>query len=275
MTNLLSIFTLKPILGQVRREWHEVLTNTASMSQKAAVNAAQHLYTVTGFAAPEVNLFSSPFRALQHRATRCNIIDRRVQLHSLMDPYRNALFELFEAQLGEEMQAYLATEFYCALHWLRTGCFMVNLDHGLALSGIDRDIVQSPRFLGGQDAFWLATYDFAIQTGLLKIPPDLWDWFDAYKTYAQTAGWLFPCQDAALVCDRPVNVALDANGRLHATAGPALAWKDGFGIFAWHGCVIPSWAIIQRWKLDEAAIVKESDPMVRAALFEIWAEGAA
>jgi hypothetical protein len=273
MTNLLSIFTLKPTLTRVKREWREVLSNTGLMSRKAAADTVRRLYTVSGLPAPEVKFFPSPLRALQRRAILCSVIDCRPQLYSLMDPYRCALFDLFEAQLDEDMQAHLATEFYCALHWLRAGTFVFNLDHGLALSGLSRDIVQSPRFLGGQDAYWLSAYDFAVQAGLLKVPADLKDWFDAYKAYAQTAGWLFPYRDAALVCDRPLDVFLDSNGRLHGAGGPALAWEDGFGICAWHGCIIPRWAVEERGKLNERTIAKESDPTVRAALFKIWAGG--
>ena len=60
---------------------------------------------------------------------------------------------------------------------------------------------------------------------------------------ARTAGWWWPFQGVAVVCDRPSIRALDREGRLHAENGPALAYRDGFSAYFWHGRIVPQWVV--------------------------------
>ena len=42
----------------------------------------------------------------------------------------------------------------------------------------------------------------------------------------------------AIVSERPLVVAHDGEGRLHAEDGPALAFGDGYTVHAWHGVAV-------------------------------------
>lgn len=52
---------------------------------------------------------------------------------------------------------------------------------------------------------------------------------------ARSSGWVIPCASMCLLCDRPEVIHLDADGRLHNPDGPAIRWRDGFGVHALHG----------------------------------------
>src|SRR5262249_26965433 len=53
---------------------------------------------------------------------------------------------------------------------------------------------------------------------------------------ARSAGWWWwPHRDAVLLGERPESVRLDDQGRLHDPRGPALAYPDGWAVWAWHG----------------------------------------
>lgn len=48
-------------------------------------------------------------------------------------------------------------------------------------------------------------------------------------------GYWWPLKGVAIVCDRPVELHLDESNKLHATGGPAIRYRDGFGFYAIRG----------------------------------------
>ncbi len=55
---------------------------------------------------------------------------------------------------------------------------------------------------------------------------------------ARAAGPWWALDGLAIVSERPLTASVDADGRLHAERGPALAFGDGFTIHAWHGVTV-------------------------------------
>ncbi len=263
-------FTLQPLLKEVRRHWRYVLTDTSPVEQDRAAAFAQALCLLGRQRTCIVKFLESPKQALQYLAGLPNAQagDSALWLASLR---RKELFDAFEAQLSEDMQAHIAEELYCNLDWLRPGAYLSGLNCNFVLNGAEPCIPQEPALLGGQDAYWLAAYDFAQRGGFLRLSPPLDAWFAAYKLYAQDCGWMFTREDVVIFCNRPILLRLDHNGRLHNPAGPAIKWSDGSGLYAWTGCLIPSWAVEEPERLGADSIAAQKDPLIRRALFEIWA----
>jgi hypothetical protein len=84
--------------------------------------------------------------------------------------------------------------------------------------------------LGQHDAPWLALFEAVERreglTGLAET--------------ARAAGWWWPYERLAIVCDRPSELHRDEPGRLHRGDGPALSYTDGFALYAWRGMPIPA-----------------------------------
>lgn len=87
---------------------------------------------------------------------------------------------------------------------------------------------------------------------------------------ARSAGWWWPYEDVAVVCERPSVRRLDREGRLHAEDGPALAYPEGFSAYFWHGRVVPQWAVMEP---TVARIAAEQNVEVRRCAIEAlgWA----
>jgi hypothetical protein len=66
---------------------------------------------------------------------------------------------------------------------------------------------------------------------------------DALSDVVTETGWLIPMPDAVIVGARPAVLHRDARGDLHNPAGLALAYPDGWGLYAWHGRRVPGWVI--------------------------------
>ena len=60
-----------------------------------------------------------------------------------------------------------------------------------------------------------------------------------FQTLRDTAGWVMPYTNICFVSERPEHLELDENERLHCETGPALCYRDGFSVHAWHGAVFP------------------------------------
>jgi hypothetical protein len=87
---------------------------------------------------------------------------------------------------------------------------------------------------------------------------------------ARSAGWWWPFEDVAVVCERPSVRLLDREGRLHAENGPALAYPGGFSAYFWHGRVVPRWAVTEP---TVERIAREANVEIRRCAIEAmgWA----
>lgn len=70
-----------------------------------------------------------------------------------------------------------------------------------------------------------------------------------WVTIARSCGWWWPRDRLCVITERPsmqrTELIPEENGgrRLHAAAGPAVEYPDGWTVHAWHGIRVPSWVI--------------------------------
>ena len=74
---------------------------------------------------------------------------------------------------------------------------------------------------------------------------------------------------AAIITDRPRTLRRDEEHRLHCEGGPALEYRDGFSIYAWHGTRIPAEWITDRASLTPKVALTWENVDQRAAACEI------
>lgn len=84
---------------------------------------------------------------------------------------------------------------------------------------------------GCHEAGWLSYYDFFKEVCNLEVCSKL----DGLFALAKTAGWCNVYEDIAVIQDRPSQIRFDDSGTLHCENGPAIGFRDGFGLYAWHG----------------------------------------
>ncbi|WEV28871.1 hypothetical protein OYE22_29565 [Streptomyces sp. 71268] len=109
--------------------------------------------------------------------------------------------------------------------------------------------------LGQHDAAWLAAFDGAeALTGVSAV--------------ARAAGWWWPYENVAVISERPRELHRDEAGRLDRGDGPALAYPDGFALYAWRGMPVPADFLEGLDALDARRIRTEENAELRRVMLE-------
>ncbi|MFF4560228.1 DUF6745 domain-containing protein [Streptomyces sp. NPDC001435] len=112
--------------------------------------------------------------------------------------------------------------------------------------------------LGQHDAPWLAAFptDRAPLDGLGEV--------------CRSAGWWWPFAKVAVVCERPTALHRDEAGRLDRGDGPALAYPDGFALYAWRGMPVPAAFLAELRTLTPERIRAEENAELRRVMLEYY-----
>jgi len=78
---------------------------------------------------------------------------------------------------------------------------------------------------------------------------------------------MYPYKPIAFISDRPSEVHFDAQRRLHCAAGPAVAFRDGWSMHAWHGLRVPA-EIIDRPDFRPDAVEGQPNVELRRVMLE-------
>ncbi len=120
------------------------------------------------------------------------------------------------------------------------------------------------RHLGGQ--FWCGWTAYAtFVRDILKVDVPVGPREDTDTS----CGWWWPHKQFCVVSDRPDLIRRDAEGRLHSENTPALRWRDGWGIYVWHGVRIPAEWIEKTSEVDPALALNHPNIEERRCLAEI------
>jgi Domain of unknown function (DUF6745) len=85
---------------------------------------------------------------------------------------------------------------------------------------------------------------------------------------ARSVGAWWALGGLAICSERPLVLRLDDKGRPHSTDGPAIAYADGFEIWADHGVGVPPWLVTHPERLSVEAIDAEHNAEVRRLMIE-------
>ncbi|WOI61754.1 DUF6745 domain-containing protein [Streptomyces fradiae] len=113
--------------------------------------------------------------------------------------------------------------------------------------------------LGQHDAAWLCAFGTEPGSPL-----------EGLAAVARSAGWWWPYERLAVVCERPVELHRDEAGRLDRGDGPALAYGDGFALHAWRGMPVPAAFPAELRALTPERIRTEENAELRRVMLEFY-----
>lgn len=110
---------------------------------------------------------------------------------------------------------------------------------------------------------WLSFY-YAFQ----KFGLDCVDKLDGLIELAKNAGWCWFFDELVIITNRPESVHLDEANRLHCENDMAIKYRDGFGIYNWHGVQVPEKVIMHPEQITVKDIDDETNAEVRRVMLE-------
>lgn len=123
-------------------------------------------------------------------------------------------------------------------------------------------------WVGGQ--FW-SNYAGWYETVVMIEPGFRSEAGDAYMNLARSSCYAWPNADFVMMCERPSVFSVDPLDprRLHSTTGPAIGFRDGWGLWRYQGIAVPEHAIMRPQEITVDEISKEDNADVRHALIDL------
>ena len=215
------------LLFQIRQQWRESISQPLHKEQAQA--AIEALYDYADQQPPEILWVESPLAALPIATVEQSQRDclqyelwhvlREELWHSLYRASADWNHELKQA-IGYSLAAQLENSFQRSV--LQT------------LPGEATEAVMADCLMPEWAITWAAVFEAAAHLGV-EFDRDR---YTLYCTYLREVGWLFPCEELAIACQRPV-VYWDASDRIHAEGIPAILYPDGFGVYLYQGVRLP------------------------------------
>lgn len=122
-------------------------------------------------------------------------------------------------------------------------------------------------FYGNDEAGWMSLYDWFAHHGLEdEVEP-----LQPLIRYSQAAGWCWMHAGFTVISDRPATLhdestpGSEFGRRLHNETGPSVTYRDGWGLYHWHGQLVPEW-VIEDCTVDR--IASEANTEIRRCAIE-------
>ncbi|WP_262401511.1 DUF6745 domain-containing protein [Actinomadura sp. CNU-125] len=239
--------------AEIRDEWLARVLCTEPADRPAAEAAISELYRLIGLDPPRFHWVPSPVTAVMtvppgHRPRRDEPPDRPSAWPLPLAFHRLAV-ELF-GRVGmridipeSSVESYLRWDIVEPVRRTRTATLLT------ALRAADDPTGFGGRFWRDtQCVSWVARFDALRRLTSTAATPELDRRLAPWTTLARSCGPWWPRRDVCVVSERPAEIRTEPAGdhgevRLHGADGPAVRYRDGWTVHAWHGTRVPSWVI--------------------------------
>jgi hypothetical protein len=146
------------------------------------------------------------------------------------------------------------------------GCFDKVIQHDLPRAGGAIPFLEG--FWNSEGLSWVAHY-VGCQCAGATFKPAAREHLAELAALCGACGWWLACERVVFCSERPQRIGLDVEHRLHGESGPAIEFRDGHQLYAWHGTEVPAEWIEQHETLDPSLALTWPQIEQRRAVAEI------
>ena len=91
------------------------------------------------------------------------------------------------------------------------------------------------------------------------------------EALVKSCGWTWWHENVLAISDRPKHIERDAQGRLHSGSRMAIEYRDGWGLYCWHGTRLDdgqAWIITNPERITAALIDAEHNSEIKRVMLE-------
>lgn len=121
---------------------------------------------------------------------------------------------------------------------------------------------------GWSEEYWLAAYEASMRESKTSPSLNVLNRFMSLVQVREQISVFFPFAELVICCENPVVLKRDERNRLHSAEGPALAYGDGWKMWAWHGALVPQHAIEHPERLTIQQVDMQDNAEVRRVMIE-------
>ncbi len=271
----------KTIIDQGYARWREVGLRTTPADFEAAETAIAALYEWGKFRRPYFVRLSSPFAAELYINLLTKTWPDLMKSDQLGDQLRDQLWGQLRDQLGDQLRGQLwgqlgdqlwgqlGVQLWGQLRdqlvgqlgdqlWGQLGVQLGDQLRGQLVGqlrgqlgdqlGEGKLTYTGTWFQGAWDAWLWGFYETGKQVGA-SYSASTDAALNLHAAISQSCGAIYPFRDFCIITDRPEIIAQDDQNRLHRETGPAVLYRDGYSLFAWHGVRVPG-----NWITDPSSV---------------------
>ena len=259
--------------GEWRRKWIGIGLSTEPADFEAASAAALACYDLIGRKRPTVILrMGSPFGACIGGPLAIAVLKGLALRGQVEQQVRQQVGQQVEQQVWQQVRQ-------------QVGQQVEQQVEQQVWQQVEQQVWQQVRQQVRQqvgDAVWNNSSSYGLWAGWMSWVSffrDVCRWEDdALSRFAlaealANTGWQWWHSDVLALSDRPRFIKRNAAGRLHSDEGPAIEYRDGWSIYAWHGYRLPDThyhLITARDKITPAMIEAEPNAELRRIALEIF-----
>ncbi|MFI0352669.1 DUF6745 domain-containing protein [Actinomadura sp. 9N407] len=245
--------TLQREAADIREEWLGRALSTLPADRPAAEAAISGIYGLLGLDPPRFHWVPSPVAAMETvppavRLRPSESVDRMTEWPL---PRRfGALMREFDRELDQQVR-WVQKGMDRQLRLMVRSSLSTSCDSTLAMAL--RTAHDTPRqmphsWYAAQCVSWVAHNDALRRVAGVVFTPEQTRRLDLWAEVARSCRWWWPREDFCVVSERPVSVHTEVWGsdgqvRLHSADGPAMRFRDGADVHAWHGAMVPGWVL--------------------------------
>ena len=246
------------------RAWRAVALSAGPVDRKVVQNAIGKLYIASGHDWPSFVWYESPRELLTFAQGlgRFGLVALR---ESLMQPLRLEANEVETRKCLRPMLWGVATAPFEGLLDQQPGLVMETLPPPLR-----RLMIRSLNEMSiGLELDWISYHDFCDRHLGVKYESQRLERIRLWSEIGKPCYWWAPYETICFVSDRPAEIHLDARERLHSLSGPAMAFSDGWSLYAIHGNAVSERLVMRPEKAALEDLPVDSDLEVLHATIEL------